>query len=305
MTHHNLIFLSSDSPHIGEKCPVRHKPFQSGDSVIVCQQRGTVISLESVSYMGGHCPICGEYIDIPLPSRPEPPEPPYEPPPTKEPPYPTPRRRLPVGKWVIPIVAAVLLVGVCLGALGIRGLVRPRDDGATLTPIANVVEDRSASSPTDVPTPRPDPTKSPTPTREKEPTQTPRPEPTEFASRAEIEDLLERWKQVHHQADRTWDTSNLDTVLRGDALSQQRSTVESLKSRNCYWTIRDLAAPRITRFDVMNANRVVVEVDKSWDMDLYCSGNKSGDDDGPFTMWYNIERINGQWYITQKRVIDN
>jgi len=40
---------------------------------------------------------------------------------------------------------------------------------------------------------------------------------------------------------------------------------------------------------------------KNWDMDLYCNGVKEKDDDGAFTMRYNIERTDGQWYITWKQ----
>lgn len=301
MTQHRRIVLSADSPHIGTLCPVRHKEFKPGDSVVDCQEYRTVISSESVSYLDGYCPLCGNYVDIARPpssgsSRAAPTE--------EKPQYSKPERRLSIGKWVIPLAAVVLVGGICLAALGIGAFLSSRDNEVTYIAPTTEVRSGSLPSPTDIPTSRPDPTTPPTPTREEEPTQAVEPEPTELVSQADIEDLLERWERIHHQADRTWDTSDLDTVLRGDALDQQRSVVGSLEERNCYWIIEELIDPQITRFDVIDASRVVVEVNKSWDMDLYCNGNKSGDDDGPFTMWYNIERIGGQWYITQKRVID-
>lgn len=301
---HRLVILPSNSPHIGEECPVRHTPFQPGDAIIVCQPPGrgeTLVSLESVSFLDGYCPICGEYVDIPLSST----SVDYvdEDRDKEKPDIPPERGR----KWGGVVLIVALLVGVSLGALGIWILASSRYNDASPTRlIPTVAESKPASSFTVIPTSRPDPTTKPlTATRDDDATRTPRSEPTESVSRAEIEDLLERWDQVHHHADRHWDTNDLDTVLRGDALNQQRSTVRSLESRNCYWIIHDLAEPHITRFDVRDSDQVIVEVDKSWDMDLYCDGNKSGDDDGPFTMWYSIERINGQWYITQKRVIDN
>jgi hypothetical protein len=146
---------------------------------------------------------------------------------------------------------------------------------------------------------------SPTPTRK--PHATPKPQPTHtlVVLRKEIEDLLSQWDEVHHRADRYWDTSRLNTVLRGDALIQQNEAVKSLRDGNCYWIIRDVTSPRISRLDVIDSNRLIVEVEKNWDMDLYCNGKKSGDDDGPFTMRYEVERIDSRWYITEKRVIDN
>ena len=121
--------------------------------------------------------------------------------------------------------------------------------------------------------------------------------------REEIENLLARWDRIHHQVDREWDTSDLDTVLRGDALRQQRKAAASLRSNNCYWIIQDVEPARITYFEVIRPDSMIVEVHKNWDMDLYCDGAKSGDDDGPFTMRYNIDQIDGNWYITRKRVI--
>ena len=60
--------------------------------------------------------------------------------------------------------------------------------------------------------------------------------------------------------------------------------------------------PQITYLRAVNSRELIVEVRKNWDMNLYCNGSKSGDDDGPFTMRYTIEKTNGQWYITHKLV---
>lgn len=119
----------------------------------------------------------------------------------------------------------------------------------------------------------------------------------------DIQNLVVRWDRAHKAADGpNWDTSDLDTVLRNAALQEQLATVDSLRSRNCYWTIDELMTPQITRFDVNSSTSLLVEVRKNWDMNLYCDGRKSGDDDGYFTMRYEIERISGQWYITYKTV---
>lgn len=127
--------------------------------------------------------------------------------------------------------------------------------------------------------------------------------PTYDDLRDDIQELVKRWDELHHRADRYWETDRLNTVLRSHALQEQLETVDFLRSNNCYWTIRELTAPTITRFEAVDSETLVVEVYKNWDMDLYCSGAKEKDDDGPFTMRYEIEKIDNQWYITYKQVV--
>jgi len=121
--------------------------------------------------------------------------------------------------------------------------------------------------------------------------------------REDIQSLVERWDRAHYNADRYWDTSDLSSVLSGAALKEQQETVAFLKSNNCYWEIYELMTPEITYFEEVGARSVIVDVRKNWDMDLYCNGQKDNDDDGYFTMRYNIDNINGEWYVTEKRVI--
>jgi hypothetical protein len=120
--------------------------------------------------------------------------------------------------------------------------------------------------------------------------------------RSDVRRLVERWDQVHYEADRYWDTGRLSSVLSGAALAEQRETVDWLQSNNCYWETRELMQPEITYFEVVGSRSVVVDVRKNWDMDLYCNGEKNDDDDGYFTVRYNIDQVDGQWYITEKRV---
>lgn len=121
--------------------------------------------------------------------------------------------------------------------------------------------------------------------------------------RDDIKQLVQRWDRAHKAADgSSWDTSDLGSVLQNSALQEQLSTVNSLRNKNCYWTIDELMTPQIVRFEVNSSNFLLVEVRKNWDMDLYCNGTKSGDEDGYFTMRYDIENINGQWYITYKTI---
>ena len=122
--------------------------------------------------------------------------------------------------------------------------------------------------------------------------------------RGDIRRLVEQWDKIHNRADRYWETDALHTVLQDNALQDQLEAVQTLKSKNCYWTIRELVTPRIVRFDVVRDDSLIVEVEKNWDMDLFCSGVKKLDRDGWFTARYMIKRKNGRWFITQKQVVE-
>lgn len=119
----------------------------------------------------------------------------------------------------------------------------------------------------------------------------------------DVRSLVERWDVAHYYADRYWDTGELSSVLSGAALEEQLDTVDFLKSNNCYWEIYELMTPKIIYFEAVGTRSLIVDVRKNWDMDLYCNGQKDKDDDGYFTMRYNIDEINGAWFITEKRVI--
>lgn len=118
----------------------------------------------------------------------------------------------------------------------------------------------------------------------------------------DIQTLIERWDRAHYAADRYWDTSDLPYVLSGAALEQQNETVTWLESNNCYWEIDELMTPQITFLEAIGTQSLIVDVRKNWDMDLYCNGLKSKDDDGYFTVRYRIDQMNDAWYITNKEV---
>ncbi|MCB1797201.1 MAG: hypothetical protein KDJ70_22820, partial [Candidatus Competibacteraceae bacterium] len=129
---------------------------------------------------------------------------------------------------------------------------------------------RSASTampvlPTDTPspettgsTPQPSPV-PPTPT----PTPTPivresGPPKSSSSLRAEIELVLQRWDEIHHEVDRTLDPTDLPLVLTGDALAQQRKTLQSLRDNDCYWIFEDLAPAEVRAIDQISSDEVVV-----------------------------------------------
>jgi hypothetical protein len=116
--------------------------------------------------------------------------------------------------------------------------------------------------------------------------------PPDYADlKDDVRYLVERWDEVHYDADHNWDTSNLKSVLSGAALQEQRDTVEWLKSNNCYWEIYELMTPQITYFEKIGSRSLVVDVRKNWDMDLYCNDKKNDDDDGYFAIPHNLRLI--------------
>ena len=122
--------------------------------------------------------------------------------------------------------------------------------------------------------------------------------------KGDIRYLIKRWDKAHYNADRYWDTSDLKSVLSGSALQEQRDAVDWLKSNNCYWEIYELMSPEITYLEAIGSQSLMVDVRKNWDMDLYCNGKKNNDDDGYFTVRYRIDKVNNDWYITEKQVIE-
>lgn len=121
--------------------------------------------------------------------------------------------------------------------------------------------------------------------------------------RQAIEQQIAEWEYIHHDAVYTLNGNSLDSVLAGQALADQRAALRSLRNRGCYWQIEDVDPFQLTDVEI-SGNHAVASVEKNWDMDLFCKNRKSGDDDGPFTMRYELERIDGRWYITDKRVVD-
>lgn len=145
MTQHKLVILHADSVYIrsGLRCPVSHRDLRPGEAVIVCQQPGKddtiVSSLESLAYLGVTCPICGQHIDVPLPSIPGDANSEHPPAPKKSP-Y-TPARRQPKSQgWAIPVLLTLLLVSIGLYAWVKANQTTPpqeisRSEELTITPL--------------------------------------------------------------------------------------------------------------------------------------------------------------------------
>ncbi|MCB0158413.1 MAG: DUF4101 domain-containing protein [Caldilineaceae bacterium] len=124
--------------------------------------------------------------------------------------------------------------------------------------------------------------------------------------RTDIELVLERWDDIHHEVDRTLDPTDLPLVLTGDALAQQRKTLQWLRDNDCYWIFEDLAPAEVRAIDQVSTDEVVVDARKHWDGDFYCDGEydaRSSFDD-PFFVRYTVIRSDGDWRVSSKEVID-
>lgn len=173
-------------------------------------------------------------------------------------------------------------------------------------PVGEVSLDLPEFKPTPTPRPRGSPASGPTPT--------PRTRNVTVTSegrliaptRAEIQSLVDEWDRIHHAADYDLDAADLPLVLTGGALRQQQETLEKLRKSDCYWEFTDLSPSRITDWDQISVNEVIVTMRKHWDGDLYCKGryDSRGSFDDPFDVRYQIVRTSDGWRIAEKVPLD-
>lgn len=171
-------------------------------------------------------------------------------------------------------------------------------------PIGEISLELPEAAPTPTPRPRRTPAAGPTPT----------PVTVEITSgdrlgrptRGEIQALVDQWDQIHHAADFDLDPSDLPLVLTGGALRQQQTTLESLRKSKCYWEFSDIRPSKITGWDEISVNEVIVTMRKHWDGRLYCNGkyDAKGSFDEPFDVRYQIVRTSQGWRIAEKVPLD-
>lgn len=180
----------------------------------------------------------------------------------------------------------------------------------TATSVGTPPRDVTPDPRTPRPTARPGSTVSPTPVPSPTPTPTtirvtsgPRLTPP---TQAEIQELVDRWDQIHHEVDRTLDPTDLPLVLTGGALQQQEKTLRDLKKSQCYWEFTDLAPSQITEWQEISVNEVIVTMRKHWDARVYCKGKLDTrySFDEPFFVRYQIVRTNQGWRIAEKVPLD-
>jgi len=132
--------------------------------------------------------------------------------------------------------------------------------------------------------------------------QPPSPTPTDD-SRAAIQTTIERFFEIKTQALRTLDDSAFEAVLQGAALERVRNSLNTLRSKNCYWIFSN----RIIQFnhwELVNPNYAVVYTRVREDANLYCNGRLDpGSYYDPYNVRFELERINGRWFITNRTIL--
>ena len=128
-------------------------------------------------------------------------------------------------------------------------------------------------------------------------------EPTDTEA---IRQVLEKWEAIHIETDRTLDAGSLDEVLAKDALIQQQSDLEEMRTSNCYWIIESVEPMQVQTISLASSDSAKAVVYKNYEMDQYCNGKKyeQAAFDGNFLATYTMHRINGRWYIVDQEIKD-
>lgn len=126
--------------------------------------------------------------------------------------------------------------------------------------------------------------------------------PTENSLPA-IQATLERFAAIKTQATRNLDGSQYSTVLRGDALDYYVNAIDTLRNNNCYW-IFGRRSIHVDSWQSVNANYAIVFATIQEDAQLYCNNRlDSGSYNAPYRVRFNLERVNGRWYIVSRTVL--
>ncbi len=233
-------------------------------------------------------------------------------PPSSSPPAP---HALPAGRRMARTVAATV-VAVCLagiiGAWAIWGPGPPTPNPMPPTWTATREAAMASGTPSE-PTTTSTLTASYTPLRTPTHTAMPSPEPSRTATQAPLtptptdleaalEDVIWRYVALKDRAMGHWETEDLNTALRRGALSTQLGSVNWLRENNSRWEY-DLHSMTFDQFDYQSADHVRVLVTKVETGRFYHQGSPTPSEirsyyDLQYEIWYNLEKIEGQWYIT-------
>jgi len=124
----------------------------------------------------------------------------------------------------------------------------------------------------------------------------------ETEARNAIQAVIEEFAEIKAHALRYLDDSQLETVLAGDALDAQRSSLGWLRENNAYWdtTLHELIIDSVTFLDSSRATVLVTKVETGL---LYIDGKlseRSSYTRDRYQVSYDLEFIEGRWYITHK-----
>jgi len=124
----------------------------------------------------------------------------------------------------------------------------------------------------------------------------------EAEARNAIEAVIKEFAEIKAHALLHLDDSQLETALAGEALDAQRSSVEWLQENNAYWdiTLHDLVIDSVTFLDSSCARVLLTKVETGL---LYLDGKlseRSSYTRDTYQVSYDLDLIEGRWYITRK-----
>jgi len=124
----------------------------------------------------------------------------------------------------------------------------------------------------------------------------------EAEARNAIEAVIEEFAEIKAHALRYLDDSQLETVLAGEALDAQRASLRWLRENDAYWgiTLHELNIDSVTFLDSRHTRVLVTKVETGL---LYIDGKlseRSSYTRDIYLVSYDLELIEGRWYITRK-----
>lgn len=123
---------------------------------------------------------------------------------------------------------------------------------------------------------------------------------TELLNKARRAVLL--FYEIRTKADKSLDDSNLQSILMGEALEQQKQIMQTLRDKNCYWIFSNQHI-RFDTWTVFSSNLIELNVTVTEDADLYCNGEKdrgSYNSDTPYRVGFRAERFSEHWFVTKR-----
>jgi len=118
---------------------------------------------------------------------------------------------------------------------------------------------------------------------------------------------IERFFEIKSEATRTLEGSAYYEVLAGVELQKRLKALDTLRSKNCYWDIAPEPSIRFESVTFVNPDYVQIQATIQENANLYCNPNPNPDPGSyhdPYRMQFDLERIDGIWYITNQKAID-
>lgn len=118
---------------------------------------------------------------------------------------------------------------------------------------------------------------------------------------------IERFFAIKRDATRTLDGSAYSEVTAGDELQKRLDALDTLRAKGCYWELASQPSIQFEQYQFVNSNNVRVWATIQEDANLYCTPNPNPDPGSyhdPYRMRFDLQRIDGNWYITNREALD-